>query len=372
MSLTYGFYNSQNHDRVYDAEDMSRIFDGIISDGVYQNIGKWLAVKASDMDNEVIVQPGRAWFNHTWTYINADYPVGAPEPETTTAYNRLDALVIDVDRTNRINSLQWVKGTPAAYGEYNGPVNRLPVPVLASSDEHKQYPLCYVVRRGRQNLIKATEIYNTIGVSITYATEETQRYGGQEMTGVLVPFVDHALGKYDITGIVARWDAEFDSWSEAKQDAFRIWMQERQNEYTDWFNNIKGTLSGDVGLALKNYIESLQVNFVGTKSGTSVRKQVIQVGGITFGGTQIPLTDLGSLYGSHTMEKTHTLNANTFTTCTFTNALIGDSDTAVDVFTDPQIDYIAIDRDGNSATIRFPKSSLGTINVRLRLLTEIM
>ncbi len=38
MSVTFGFYNSVNGDRKYDAIQMSSIFDGIIRDGVFQHL----------------------------------------------------------------------------------------------------------------------------------------------------------------------------------------------------------------------------------------------------------------------------------------------------------------------------------------------
>ena len=47
MSVTYGFYNSINGDRKYNALEMSSIFDGIIVDGVYMSIGDALNVKSS-------------------------------------------------------------------------------------------------------------------------------------------------------------------------------------------------------------------------------------------------------------------------------------------------------------------------------------
>ena len=34
MAFTCGFFNSENGDRKYNAEQMSAIFDGIIADGV--------------------------------------------------------------------------------------------------------------------------------------------------------------------------------------------------------------------------------------------------------------------------------------------------------------------------------------------------
>lgn len=39
MSVTFGFYNSKEGDRRYDAIQMSSIFDGIIQDGILQHVG---------------------------------------------------------------------------------------------------------------------------------------------------------------------------------------------------------------------------------------------------------------------------------------------------------------------------------------------
>lgn len=38
MAFTFGFYNSLNGDRKYNAEQVSSIFDGLISDGVYDTM----------------------------------------------------------------------------------------------------------------------------------------------------------------------------------------------------------------------------------------------------------------------------------------------------------------------------------------------
>ena len=47
MAFSYGFYNSLNGDRKYDSEDLSRMFDGIIYDGVIGAVGDTFAVKAN-------------------------------------------------------------------------------------------------------------------------------------------------------------------------------------------------------------------------------------------------------------------------------------------------------------------------------------
>ena len=66
MALTYGFYNSKNGDRKYDAVAMSRMFDGIIRDGVISAYGKTFEVTVNS-GNKINVDTGRAWFDHTWT-----------------------------------------------------------------------------------------------------------------------------------------------------------------------------------------------------------------------------------------------------------------------------------------------------------------
>ena len=59
MAFTYGFFNSLNGDRKYTAEQLSSIFDGLITDGVFDSIGDILAtVPGSGM--QVIVKSGKA------------------------------------------------------------------------------------------------------------------------------------------------------------------------------------------------------------------------------------------------------------------------------------------------------------------------
>ena len=65
MSVTYGFYNSKNKDRTYDAIQMSSIFDGIIRDGILQHVGDTMMVKESS-GMTVHVGTGRAWSNHRY------------------------------------------------------------------------------------------------------------------------------------------------------------------------------------------------------------------------------------------------------------------------------------------------------------------
>ena len=219
MAFTYGFYNSVNHDRKYDAVQMGQIFDGIITDGIYATYLKAMVVKASSNASEVIVQPGRAWFNHTWSYNDADYPVAAPEPEVV--LDRIDTLVLDINSedASRTNSFLWVQGTPTS---------QVPEPpTLIHTVTHNQYPLC--------------DVYRQAGTTQIYAADITNRVGTSDC-----PFVTGVLEGIDIDDLLAQWDNEFHTWENATKASFEGWMVNQQAVYTAWWDALKVQMAGDV------------------------------------------------------------------------------------------------------------------------------
>ena len=101
-----GFFDSFNEDRKYNSLQLSSIFDGIISDGVYATYGDYFLVSpVSGMG--IKVGTGRAWLDHTWTLNDADYPLTVEDAEVV--LKRIDTVIIEVDRSNsgRINRLRF-------------------------------------------------------------------------------------------------------------------------------------------------------------------------------------------------------------------------------------------------------------------------
>lgn len=204
MAVTSGFYNSVSGDRKYNALQMSSIFDGIIEDGVYNTIGDHFSVTAGT-GNTVIVGTGRAWFNHTWTLNDADYPVTLEPSEVV--LNRYDAIVIEVNGSNAVrgNSIKAIKGTPGSSPSK---------PSLANGDSNIwQHPLAYVyVPAGSSSILQS---------NIEYVVGKSE-----------CPFVVAAVQSVNIDALVAQWQDEFDS----------------------WFDNLETQLSGDVAGNLQNQI----------------------------------------------------------------------------------------------------------------------
>ena len=110
MSVTSGFFNSQNGDRAYDAVQMSSIFDGLVGDGVVYNYGDRFAA-TSGGGTTVNIGSGRAWFDHTWTLNDSTLPIALDAQE---AYGgRKDLIVLEVDADARKNTIHKITGTVA-------------------------------------------------------------------------------------------------------------------------------------------------------------------------------------------------------------------------------------------------------------------
>lgn len=221
MSVTYGFYNSKNHDRRYNALQMSMIFDGIIRDGVLQHVGTALMVKESE-DMIVNVGIGRAWFNHTWTYNDALLPLEVPISEIL--LNRIDAVVLEVDsRENyRRNTIKIIKGTPS-----NNPQN----PALVKEKERWQYPLAYIKVMAGTKSIRQANITNTVGTSAC-------------------PFVTAPLEKMSIDDLIAQWGDQWKAFYEEKttdmnefdafwKDQWRKWYAAQTSAMQQSFQNFE-------------------------------------------------------------------------------------------------------------------------------------
>lgn len=226
MSLTYGFYNSVNHDRVYDAVQVSSIFDGVIGDGVYETIGDALMVKPVS-GLTVSVGTGRAWFNHTWTLNDTLIPfqlTAAPILKT-----RYDAVVLQIDEDNRINSITTVQGTEGDNPSY---------PTLINTATKHQYPLAYITRTPGQTEITSSHITNMVGTS-------------------KCPFVIGIVKVMDIDDFVSQWSSQWDDFLEEKGSETDNWMAESKLEFETWFNNLKITLDEDVAANLTQQIYDL-------------------------------------------------------------------------------------------------------------------
>lgn len=232
MAFTCGFFNSQNGDRKYNAEQMASIFDGLIKDGVYDTVGEIFAVTPGT-GMQVLVGSGRAWFDHTWNNNDASYPLAITAADVSLP--RYDAVVLETNHSDtvRTNRLRVLTGTPAS-----NPVK----PTMTSSANVKQHPLAYIKVTAGATAITQSMIQVVVGTSEC-------------------PFVTGIIDTAEIDALFQQWNGEFN----------------------EWFENLKAQLSDNVVANLQAQIDQKVAKAdVATKAdieaGTSTTKWVTPKG----------------------------------------------------------------------------------------------
>lgn len=104
-----GFFNSVNNDRKYNAEDMGRLFEGVISDGIFSTIEPKFKVEAVPETMDLLVNNGKAWFHERYFEIYDPVTVSI---RPTDINPRIDAICICINTNDsvRAGSIEVVEG----------------------------------------------------------------------------------------------------------------------------------------------------------------------------------------------------------------------------------------------------------------------
>lgn len=187
---TSGFFNSVNGDRLYNADQMSRIFEGLITDGVYASVGNKLAVQPN---SGMIVQiaTGRGWFGRHWVNNDSEYTLTVANSDVI--LNRYVAVCIKVDDTDAVrDAVPYLK-----YGEFaSNPAK----PTMTRTELVKEYCLAYIYIKAGATAITAADIEDTRG------------------NNNLCGWVTGLIEQLSTTTIFDQWTAMFNEWFSGLQD----------------------------------------------------------------------------------------------------------------------------------------------------------
>lgn len=183
MSFTSGFFDSINGDRTYSAVQFGEMFDGLINDGVYQNVGESFAVTPG-IGIQVYVGSGRAWFNHTWSVNTTSIPIDLVIPDLLLP--RIDVIILEIDSrvSVRGNSIKAIDGHPST--------NPAP-PTINTDPAVFQYPLAHVRVDQNASIITADKITSKIGTTDC-------------------PWVSPVMNLISIQNAYAAFDKQFHDW----------------------------------------------------------------------------------------------------------------------------------------------------------------
>ena len=207
MTIKSGFFNSLNHDRMYDADDMNAIFDGIITDGVFGNIGdKFIVTPSSGMT--INIGTGKARLHQIFVENDANLVLQVSQSDVL--LNRIDVLVIRVDKTisGRRGDITILKGTPS-----QNPI----APTLSTDGQIWEMPIANIRVNANVNKITASDIQYLVGRDTT-------------------PLITAPMQTMNVDPYV----------------------RNMENQFKDWFAEMKDKLSQDAAGNLQNQINAIK------------------------------------------------------------------------------------------------------------------
>ena len=238
MALDYGFFNGI--DRKYDAIQLSRMFDGIINDGVFATVGKQFEVKHV---NELLVTVGvgRAWFRHIWSANDTLYPIYLDPAETV--IDRFDAIVLETDLINRTAAIKYLKGVPASSAVE---------PEYSDTQTLHQAPLAVIFRKAGSTSITQLDITSKVGTS-------------------KCPLVTAVNPTVTTESMISNWEIEFDNWMTGRQRDFISWMDSQKELFSTWMGQEKISFG-----IWENTVKNLYDDwFNSTKTGLAITTEKI-------------------------------------------------------------------------------------------------
>ena len=243
MAVISGFFNaseqSGKRDRVYSAEDFGAIFDGIISDGIFEKYGetpfKVVPSGSSAVGHlEVTVKQGRAWYNKTWTLNDSDYTAELESRDTQ--LNRIDGIYIKIDKDARQNSIYVSTGDEAI-----NPSLKVPSDI---PDHVYHYLLATIFVTASLDVdgqIVSSEITDKIGQSGGAQYVESNVTDPSITTATILKNLENQFDSYQ-----SRYTDEFEAWFNEIKDSIGSLTDDQSIEIAELVANTYSTdyLSG--------------------------------------------------------------------------------------------------------------------------------
>ena len=212
MTIRSGFFNSKGGDRKYNARDISKYFDKLITSGVFPNPSNQLQVVASQ-GMTLNVMPGRGFVDCQWIDNDANYAITIEKSDIV--LNRIDAVVMKCDLNENVRDvhIEVKKGIPATE----------PVAPSMTRDEYvKEYCLATVyVAKLADKIVQS---------NITDTRADTNVCG----------WVSGLIKQVDTSTLFANG-----------RSAYKRFYDDSSREFDEWFQHLRDTVS--TAATLKTY-----------------------------------------------------------------------------------------------------------------------
>lgn len=230
MALTCGFFNSISGDRVYNADQISSMFEGLITDGIYEDVDDAYVVTASS-GMVLNVGTGRAMVSGKW--VKNTSPIAVTINPSHVLLNRYTAIVLRLDISGRDITVEMIDGEAAS------------TPSKPS-----------IVRNGSYYDLLLAYVYVPAGAtSISQANIEDQRanttYCGW-VTGIIT--------QVDTSTLFLQWQNAYESFYQQMQ----TWMTTERAAFDAWYAALTEQLN--INTFIESYVKTASIAYGASKT----------------------------------------------------------------------------------------------------------
>ena len=245
MALEYGFFNAVKqtdgtYDRVYNAEQMSRYFNGLVSPGVYESVGGGLQVRAGT-GMTVQVQTGRAILGDNCQWLDNDAVLDIVLNAAHVTLNRYTAIVMRLDYANRNISIVAVDGANAT-----APTK----PAMTRTSATMEYCLAYVY----------------VGKGVTTITQSAITDTRPDNT--VCGWVTGLVQQVDTSQLFLQWQTAYAEFYAQMQ----AWQTQQAAAFDAWFSTLTGQLQ--VNTYIQEYRNTVSVTTSATQVSIGISQYV--------------------------------------------------------------------------------------------------
>lgn len=259
MAQECGFFDAQlvgdSYDRVYLAAQFAAYFASFIRNGIFGHSMQQLEVSQQDVsDMSIKVLGGQAWINGYWYRNTGDYTMNLDIADGV--LSRIDTIVLRWSNSDRAMYLYVIKGTPSAnptapaivrdadyydlgLAQVSIPAGCIRVTQAQITDLRLNDNYCGLVT-GLVDQIDLTDLWNQFE---QYFYEFKEKYQKEfenwtdEQEQALNNYIVETKAAY--SKFVTDMSNDYTTWTNEKKDEWSQWVTDQMLEFTTWVDNEK-------------------------------------------------------------------------------------------------------------------------------------
>lgn len=217
FTVNSGFYDAVDYDRTYSADDMTRPYRRVVSDGVfatqYGDPSTDLQVKSAG-GMKITVSKGEGICGQKWFENPAALAITVPA--NTTLYRRIDSVIMQVDKTEAVRAGRIVYRTGTA-------AQSPTAPALSTNPLVVEYRLANISVAANATVIRASNI--------------TDMRGSADC-----PWVTGVITQVDTSTLFAQYQAAYSDFFAETTAEFGVYMDHQRESWEDFLAQLTSEL----------------------------------------------------------------------------------------------------------------------------------